>query len=232
VKEKQAKKGLSYFILYPMLLVFTIWLVFWIEETFHYNFAKYGVYPWRVSGLKGIIFSPLIHANISHILHNTLPLFIASSFLFYHYRSVAWRVLIIGWILTGIGTWLLGRPSYHIGMSGVNNMLISFLFFSGIIINYHRLVAVSLIMVFLYGSLIWLMFPIVDYVSWEGHVSGFASGLLLAFIYGTKLKKIYPNKNNVIIYPEDSDFLRQFDENGNFIEYIEKNEEEEKSFDS
>ncbi len=86
-----------------------------------------------------------------------------------------------------------------------------------------------MIMVFLYGSLIWLMFPIVDYISWEGHVSGFVSGLLLAFVYGTQLKKVYPNKNNVKIYPEDSDFLKQFDENGNFIEYIEKSKEEEAS---
>jgi len=226
VKNKSSHKGLSYYLLYPLLLVFLIWIVFWVEDTFHYNFTKYGIYPLKLSGLKGIVFSPLIHANISHILHNTLPLFIASSFLFYHYRSVSWRVLIYGWLLTGMGTWLLGRSSYHIGISGINNMLISFLFFSGIIIGYYRLIAVSMIVVFLYGSIVWLMFPIIDYISWEGHLSGFLSGLLLAIFYAIRIKQFYPDKNNVKINPEDSDFLRQFDENGNFIEFIEKREDE------
>ena len=226
MKNKSSHKGLSYYLLYPLLLVFLIWIVFWVEDTFHYNFTKYGIYPLKLSGLKGIVFSPLIHANISHILHNTLPLFIASSFLFYHYRSVSWRVLIYGWLLTGMGTWLLGRSSYHIGISGINNMLISFLFFSGIIIGYYRLIAVSMIVVFLYGSIVWLMFPIIDYISWEGHLSGFLSGLLLAIFYAIRIKQFYPDKNNVKINPEDSDFLRQFDENGNFIEFIEKREDE------
>ena len=230
MKKELSHKGLSYYILYPLLLLFTIWLVFWIEETFHYNFSKYGVYPHKLSGLKGILFSPLIHGGFLHILHNSLPLFVTSSFLFYHYRSVAWRVLFFGWLLTGIGTWLLGRPSYHIGISGVNNMLIAFLFFSGLIIRYYRLMAVSMIIIFLYGGIVWLMFPIVDYISWEGHVSGFASGIILAFIYGRKLKKIYPIRNNVIIRPEDEEFLKQFDENGNFIEISEINQKEAADF--
>ncbi len=200
-----------------------MWLVFWIEDTFHYNFNRYGLYPQRMTGLRGIFLSPFIHAGFKHIFNNTLPLFVLTSFLFYHYRRVAWQVLFLGMLLTGLLTWLIGRPSYHIGMSGINYMLISFLFFTGVFIGYFRLIAVSLIIVFLYGGLVWFMFPIVDHMSWEGHLSGFLSGLILAFIYSKKLQKLYDDKKSVKIYPEDELFLSHFDENGNFIEKPEEN---------
>ena len=217
------KKTLSYYIFYPLLFVFFIWLVFWIEDTFRLNFTRYGIYPHKWTGLRGIIFSPFIHSGFSHIFNNSIPLFVLSSFLFYHYRRIAWRILFFGVFLTGLLTWLIGRPSYHIGMSGINYMLISFLFFSGVFVGYYRLVAVSLIVVFLYGSLIWFMFPIVENMSWEGHLSGFVTGLFLSAIFQKKLKRKYMNEKMVKIFPEDEDFLRHFDEKGNFIENPEEN---------
>ncbi len=223
INNKDGKKTLSYYIFYPLLIVFLMWLVFWIEDTFHLNFNRYGVYPGKWWGLRGIIFSPFIHSGFNHILNNSLPLFILTSFLFYHYRRIAWRILFWGMILTGFLTWLIGRPSYHIGMSGINYMLISFLFFSGVFIGYYRLIAVSLIVVFLYGSLIWFMFPLVKNMSWEGHLSGFITGLVLAIIFSKNLKKRYQIKKMVKMYPEDEDFLKHFDEKGNFIEKPEQN---------
>ena len=220
------------YFLYPLLFLFTIWITFWIDKAFQLNLDQYGVYPHKYKGLKGILFSPFLHADLKHIFNNSIPLFVLTSFLFYHYKSVAWKILFFGWLLTGLGTWILGRESYHIGISGINYMLISFLFFSGIIIGYYRLVAVSLIIVFLYGGLIWYMFPIVDRISWEGHLSGFISGMILSFFYSHKLKERYGNKNFVKIYPEDEEFLNHFDENGNFIESIEENSEKEKTLNS
>ena len=224
MKSHQEHKALSNYIIFPLLFVFMMWSVFWVEETFGYNFNKYGIYPRTVKGLRGILFSPFIHANFTHIFNNTIPLFVLSFFLFLHYKSITWKVLLWGWLLTGIGTWLLGRPSYHIGMSGINYMLVSFLFFSGVFSKYYRLMAVSLTVVFLYGSLVWLMFPIVDYISWEGHLSGFIAGLLLAFAYGKQLQRKYQIHKKVKMYPKDDEFLKHFDENGNFIEDIETDE--------
>ncbi len=223
INNKDGKKTLSYYIFYPLLFVFMMWLIFWIEDTFHLNFNRYGVYPGKWWGLRGIIFSPFIHSGFKHILNNSVPLFILTSFLFYHYRRIAWRILFLGMILTGFLTWLIGRPSYHIGMSGINYMLISFLFFSGVFIGYYRLIAVSLIVVFLYGSLIWFMFPLVKSMSWEGHLSGFITGLFLAIIFSKNLKKHYQIKKMVKMYPEDEEFLKHFDEKGNFIEKPEQN---------
>jgi membrane associated rhomboid family serine protease len=62
--------------------------------------------------------------------------------------------------------------------------LASFLFFSGIIRRYFRLVALSLLIVFLYGSMVWGIFPgVYKNVSWESHMLGFFSGVILAIMY-------------------------------------------------
>jgi membrane associated rhomboid family serine protease len=222
MNRQKNKPTLAFYLFYPLLIVFLMWLVFFIEDTFNLNFNKYGVYPQTFKGLRGILLSPLIHGGFKHIISNTIPLFVLTGFLFYHYRRIAWQVLFYGWLLTGLLTWLIGRPSYHIGISGINYMLVSFLFFTGVLIGYYRLIALSLIIVFLYGGLIWFMFPIVDHMSWEGHLSGFISGILLAFYYSQKLKPLYQDKKNVKMYPEDETFLSHFDENGNFIESNDK----------
>ena len=126
-------------------------------------------------------------------------------------------------ILSGIGTWLIGRPSYHIGMSGVIYGLVSFLFFKGIQAKHYRLIALSLLVVFLYGSLIWGTLPMDEKISWEGHLAGFISGGLLGFCFResveTPPRYVWEKED----YDEDDDpFMRQFDENGNFIELEEE----------
>jgi len=222
MKQNNSEEKLSVNFILPLLFVFSIWLVFSIENTFDLSFVSHGIYPRKLSGLQGILFSPFIHSGFKHIFNNSIPLFVLTYLLFYHYRSVSWKILFWGMLLTGLGTWLIGRPSYHIGMSGIIYMLVSFLFFSGILIRDYRLMAVSMVVVFLYGSLIWFMLPLVPHMSWEGHTSGFISGVILALIYAKKLKKHYPKRNVVIIRPEEEAFLRHFDENGNFIEFSEE----------
>ena len=103
--------------------------------------------------------------------------------LYYFYKPIANKVLVIGLLLTGFLTWSFGRPSYHIGASGVIYFLVSFIFFSGIFRKYYRLVALSLVVVFLYGSMIWYIFPVEKQISWEGHLSGFVVGFLFAIIF-------------------------------------------------
>ncbi len=128
--------------------------------------------------------------------------------------------------MTGLLTWVIGRESYHIGASGLIYMLASFIFFKGVFQKHYRLVALSLTIVFIYGSMLWYMLPIEDGISWEGHLSGFVSGLLLALIIKVKVptpKKYVWERDD---YDEnDDEFLKHFDEHGNFIE-LPKNDED------
>lgn len=226
-----AKHTLSFtpaVILYPLLIVLTMWLVFWLEIRFHLDFNYLGVRPHKIEGLRGVLFSPFIHSNLEHLFNNSMPMLVLTTSLFYFYQNSKWRILIIGALLTGVFTWLIGRPANHIGMSGVIYMLTAFLFFKGIFSKQYQLTALAFVVVFLYGSLIWYAFPGVDpKISWEGHLSGFFVGFGLSFLF----KKPIQLKNKKYIWespnynPENDPFMKQFDENGNFIEMAKEHEE-------
>ena len=212
-------------ILVPLLIVLIIWTVFFVEVRFGVNLNAYGIYPRSLTGIQGIFFSPFIHGSLSHLFNNTIPLAILSAALMYFYRGIAFRVLLWGFFMTGIITWAIGRPSYHIGASGIIYLLASFIFFKGVFTKHYRLVALSLAVVFLYGGLLWYIFPVKDGISWEGHLAGFVSGLVLALA----LKAELPVSRKFAWEAEDYDeagdeFLRQFDEDGNFIEKKEESD--------
>lgn len=196
-------------LLLPLMLIFVMWFVYWFEITFGYNFNKFGVYPRTISGLKGIVFSPFIHGNAQHLFNNSIPLLVLMLALGYFYQPIASRILLIGWIGTGIITWFVARSSFHIGASGIVYMLVSFIFFSGIFRKYYRLIAVSLAVIFLYGSLAWYLFPIEEGISFEGHSAGFVSGFLLAIVYRNQ----GPQKEE--IEWKQTEFDELFDEEGN-----------------
>jgi len=173
---------LSLFI--PGLIVFFMWLVKSVELLFGADLSHLGIYPLEVKGLPGIFLSPLIHDDFKHLISNSIPLIVLGTGIFYFYSDVAVKVVLWIYFLTGLFVWFVGREAWHIGASGLVYGFASFLFFSGIIRKYFRLIALSLLVVFLYGSMIWGMFP--DFyvnVSWEGHSMGFVSGILLAIWY-------------------------------------------------
>lgn len=179
-----------YMLAVPLYFVLLLWLIFFIEVKNGYNFNNYGIYPRSWIGLRGVIFGPLIHGDIKHLYQNSIPLFVLLLSLLYFYRSIANKVFIYGTLFCGLLTWVIARKSYHIGASGIIYMLFSFIFFSGVIRKNYRLVAVSLMVIFLYGSMVWYILPVKESISWEGHLSGFVTGVLLALIY----RKVGPQK--------------------------------------
>jgi membrane associated rhomboid family serine protease len=178
------RKKLLLSLIIPGTFIFLMWMVKIIEVLFETNFSNYGIYPLSLRGLPGIIFSPFIHADFKHLFNNSLPLLFLSLALFYFYSEIALKVFLWTYLLTGILVWFGGRNAWHIGASGIVYGLTSFLFFSGIIRKYFRLIALSLLIVFLYGQMVWGIFPgIYKNVSWESHMLGFFSGIVLAVWY-------------------------------------------------
>lgn len=206
-------------LLVPMIAMLLIWTVFWVEVRFQINLNQYGVFPRTLKGLRGVFFSPFLHGSIEHLYNNTIPIAILTASLVYFYRSVSFKVLLWGVLFSGLLTWVIGRPSYHIGASGLIYVLASFIFFKGIFTKHYRLVALSLMVVFIYGSLLWFIFPLKDDISWEGHLSGFVTGLLLAVFVKAKIPAVKKYAWELENYNEEEDeFLKHFDEHGNFIE--------------
>lgn len=211
IQQNQFDKSFGRSLLPAVLLLLSIWIVFWADTLFLFPFYKLGVIPAEVDGLKGIFLMPLVHSseNFNHIFNNSIPVFLLTTLLFYFYKEIALRVLVFSWIFTGLGVWLFAanRGAYHIGMSGVIYSLVAFLFTSGTLRKYRPLQALSLFIVFVYGSLIWGILPISPRISWEGHFMGFIVGIILGFIYRKqgpqRPKYIYEIEKELGIEPPD-----------------------------
>lgn len=180
------KKKLIGAITIPIVLLLIMWVVKLVEVIFELSFVGFGTYPLKLDGLQGIFLMPFIHSGFSHLIANTTSFFVLSIALFYFYREISLKVLIGIWLLSGIWVWFGGRESWHIGASGVIYGLSSFLFVSGMIRKNTQLAALAMVVAFLYGSMIWGIFP--DFfpkenISWEGHLGGFVAGIILAFYY-------------------------------------------------
>lgn len=217
-------------VIVPLAFVLLMWIGFWLQLKFSIDY-DWGVLPHQWKGLRGILTSPFLHGNIEHLYSNTLPILILSFALFYFYRDIAFQVLFIGWFISGLFTWLVGQEaSAHIGASGIVYVLSSFVFFKGLWSKNYRLIAVSLIIIFVYGGLVWGVFPGKEGISWEGHLGGFLAGFSLAFFYKNE-KRSLPDKKFVWEkpdYDESQDpFMQHFDQQGNFVPYSEWEENQE-----
>jgi membrane associated rhomboid family serine protease len=164
-----------------------MWVIFWAERASGFDLVRFGIRPQQWESWKGVLFMPLLHApnDIAHIVNNTFPTLLLLGALVYYYREVAFKVLGLSWLITGLGVWMLAKDdhAYHIGMSGVIYALFGFLFVSGFFRSYRPLQAISLFVVFIYGSMVWGIFPQKANISWEGHLSGLAIGVILAVMY-------------------------------------------------
>ena len=181
--KKSDKKEIFSILRIPFLFLLLMWLVKLIEFQFDLSLIKFGVFPQTLNGLKGIFFSPFIHKDLTHLFNNSYPILILGALLFSVYRKIAMQIFFWLFVISGFWLWIIGRPSFHIGASGIIYALASFLFISGVIRKNPRLAAVSLIIIFLYGSMIWGILPTEAPISWEGHLAGFAAGILVAVFY-------------------------------------------------
>lgn len=194
---------------FPLLFVLLLWVIKICEDYSSSNWSFLGIYPRKDWGLWGILFAPLVHGDYAHLISNTIPLFILGSIMFYFYRAIAFQVFFWVYIITGIWVWVAARSAYHIGASGIVYGYVCFLFFSGIFRRDNRLLAMSLLVTFVYGSLIWGIFPFKKGVSWESHLLGSVAG----FITAIHFRKEGPQ-------PKKYDWEDESDEEEDTIEYV------------
>ncbi len=215
------KRRIFHALVFPVAFLMLMWINYAIFYFLHMDMGAIGVKPLSLDGLPGIVFSPFAHGSLSHISSNSVSFLILATALFYFYRLIAYRVFLINWLISGILLWLGGRDSIHIGASGLIYGLAFFLFFSGVIRRDKQLGAISMIVVFLYGSMIWGLLPQGGNISWEGHLFGALSGLALAWYYRK-------NPVNFVAKPDGSSVSVTWGQYNEFeYEYIEESESDD-----
>lgn len=173
----QSKAGMP--ILFAMLGI--IWGIFFLTLLSRNALLNLGIHPRRLIGLPGIVFSPFLHAGFNHIFFNSIPLFLLSNFLlitgFDYYFNVTFYLL----FGSGILVWLVGRPAIHVGASSIITGYWSFLVMNA----YHnggiQSIILGAISFYYFAAIFFGIFPTNKGVSWEGHLSGFISGIILNY---------------------------------------------------
>lgn len=190
-----------------------MWIVFMFEINYGFNFNQFSIYPRKLSSLGGILASPFLHSDLSHITNNTLSFFVLMLIVRFFYKSNYIKIFILGVLLSGLLTWIIARPAYHLGMSGVIYVLASFIIAKSFFSKQYNLIAIAFTVIFIYGSMIWYVFPIDQKISWEGHLSGLISGVVLSFFFKNELAA--PEVKPLTFH--QTLFLEHFDDNGRFI---------------
>lgn len=176
-------KELRSSVLIPLILVIAMALIELGEFVFDIDLGQFGVYPRKLSGLLGVFTYPFIHSDWKHLTNNSSALLVLGTMLYYFYRPVATKTLLWVYLMSGVWLWIGGRPNFHIGASGIVYALFGFLFFSGLLRKHLKLMALSMLVVFLYGSLVWGIFPVDHQISYEGHLFGLLAGIVVAIVY-------------------------------------------------
>lgn len=167
---------------FPALFVMLLWLIKGFEVITLFDLSALGNYPRRLYGIIGIFTSPLVHGDMNHLITNSVPILILGSLLIYFYPRASRRVIPAIYLFSGIAVWLLGRPVYHIGASGLVYGFAFFLFFSGVFRNDMKSLVISFFIIFMYGGIVWGLVPYLIGVSWESHLAGAVAGSLLAWL--------------------------------------------------
>ena len=180
------KKELLRSLQIPLIMLSIMWIIQLIHYFFQIDFHYLGIYPLHLNGLQGIVTTIFVHGDFEHLISNSVPLLLLGSALFLYYREFALKLIVYLTLLTGFYVWLMGRESWHIGASGLVYALASFHVVSALLRKEMRLLSFSMLVIFLYGGMLWGFFPQFfpnKNISWESHVMGAITGLVFAVHY-------------------------------------------------
>lgn len=211
---KERNHSLIESLIFPLIGVAIMWVVKLFEYLFELDFTWLGICPRTMSGLKGMFFAPLIHADFSHLFSNSIPFLASGMLLLLFFKRVAFPAFAWMYILTGLLTWLVARNTnesggllYHIGASGVVYAMVSFIFFAGVFVRNKVTIALSLVMILSYSGMLQGLSPHQVGISWEGHLMGGLVGVLLAVAYRPIVKAQY--EAEYWTHPEEAEDVPQ-----------------------
>ncbi len=195
---------------WPVTFIIVMWLVHFFALIFNIDLGNFGVYPRNTEGLTGILTAPLIHANIKHLLSNTIPMLGMLTIMIMFYPRVALKSFLMIYVITGLSVWIFGRPVYHIGASGVVYGLVAFVFWSGVFRRSLKSIVLALIIVFLYTPMFAGILPNQEGISWESHLLGAFVGIFTSFYYKKYLEVDEMEEKNHIVEEDEYEASKKY----------------------
>ena len=160
-----------------------LWLIEFVDVTvFQGALDRLGIMPRSGMGLLGILAAPFLHGGWDHLLSNTVGIVLLGGLTLAVGRREFLAVTVAGALIGGVGTWLFGRPSIHIGASGLVFAYLGYLLLRGWYDRRFGSIALAVLVGWFYGGMVFGMIPLFTpgHISWEGHLFGFIGGVLTA----------------------------------------------------
>lgn len=167
---------------FVLILMGCLYAIHFINWMLGYRLNYLGIYPRRLFGLPGILFSPFLHGDFNHLFFNSIPLFVLLSFVLLNGMTTFICVSLFIIILSGIAVWLFARPAFHIGASGLIMGYWSYLLFTSYTHITPVSIALAVICLYYFGGLLFSLFPLKAKTSWEAHVFGFLAGIAAVYL--------------------------------------------------
>jgi membrane associated rhomboid family serine protease len=147
------------------------------------NLSAWALVPLEPRGLVGLLTAPLLHADFGHLLSNAFALVVLGTLVTVVYPRSASRLVLAGWIGAGVFTWFIGRPSVHLGVSGLVHALFFAVFALALLRRDRPAIVAALVAVLLFGGMLLTVLPQELRISWEMHAGGALSGLIGAWAW-------------------------------------------------
>lgn len=152
-----------------------------------------GIRPRETDGLSGILFAPLLHGGWMHLGANSTPLLVLGFLILLSGVSRWLAVTAIVWLIGGIGTWLTGgTATVHIGASGLVFGWLVYLILRGLFTRHPGQIALGVLVLIVYGGLLWGVLPNQPGISWQGHLFGAVGGAVAARLLATTTRPDRP----------------------------------------
>ena len=173
--------------LYWMLgLILLVWLVEIVNLSMGYRLNEWGILPRSSRGLVGIPVSPFLHGGIGHVISNTSGFVLLGGVVMMRGRMLFLQLSLLIVLLGGGLTWALGRSAHHVGASalifGYFGYLLARVWYERTLSS----IVIALVVLVIYGGVLWGLLPTDTQISWEGHVFGFLAGILGARLFRSR----------------------------------------------
>lgn len=207
---REDKRDLISAMIVPAAFVVLLWIIKILEVTTNISLTQYGLEPRSTTGLIGIITMPLLHSDFSHLSSNTLAVFLLLSGLYLFYKNFASTLFVSFYFFSSLAAWIIGTSgTIHIGASGLVYCLAWFHILSGFLKRNKPQMAFGFLVIFLYGSVVWGIFPMFQSsprISWQGHLGGAITGIVFAILFkhkGIVHKEVIPLEKEEELSDED-----------------------------
>jgi membrane associated rhomboid family serine protease len=178
--------------------VLLLWAVEFVDLLlFGGSLDRLGIQPRTVGGLVGVPLHPLLHRGFGHVALNSIGLLLFGSLVIFREERDFWTAIVLGTLIGGLGVWLFGRPSIHVGASGVVFALFGYLLLTGWFDRSFGAILLSVVVFLLWGSALFGLSPTQVGISWEAHLFGFFAGGLTAWLRARRGRAIPSSRQSV-----------------------------------